>query len=272
MNFITLLTNYEFLQNAIIGSLLASIACGLIGPFVHVKKISHIAGGISHSTLGGMGIAYFFNKSPSYGAVGTSILAGLLIGYFGKHSEKEELTITNSIWATGMALGILFISQTPGYQPDLMKYLFGNILLIPRSEIYFMIILDVVLIAIINFFFKPLIAICFDEEFSRLRGLQTTLYYYLLIILISLTCVLLIQIVGLILVIALLTLPAAISNHFTQTFSKLIIISMIIGSLFSLLGIAISFEYNLPSGPIIILLLTTGYFLSYFYKKKLQKK
>ncbi len=271
MEFFTALLSYTFLQNALIGGLLASVACGIAGSYVVVKRIGYLAGGIAHSVLGGMGIAYYLGSDPMIGALCAAIVSALTIGLVSIYWGEKEDTLISAIWALGMSTGILFISQTPGYNIDLMGYLFGNILMIPDQELIRLLILDLVLIAAVVIFNRPLLAIVFDQEFARLRGLNTTVYYLLLLCLIAITVVMLIRVVGLILVIALLTLPAAIAGHVTQTLKQMMFVAVALGMLFTSSGLALSYSPDLPPGAVIILIAVVGY-IGVFLVQQIKKQ
>lgn len=272
MNIIDAVLSQSFLQYAMIAGLLASIGCGIMGTYVVVKRIGFLAGGISHAVLGGMGIAYFLGGSPVLGAVIAAIIAALLIGWVNLRWRENEDTIIAALWSIGMALGIIFISKTPGYNVDLMSYLFGNILMVPRDYLYFMAGLDFILLVIVVVFYKHFMAVCFDEEFARLRGINVEFFYLLLLCLVALTVVLLIQIVGLILVIALLVLPAAIAQQFAHSLKRIMITSILLGATFSVAGILASYEPDLPAGATIILLAGTSYLLAFIGKGVLNKQ
>ncbi len=252
IEFFSALLNYSFLQNALIACLLASIGCGIMGSYVVVKRIGFLAGGIAHTVLAGMGVAYFLNKSPLLGAVIAALLAGGFIGWINLRWKQQEDILIAAFWSVGMAVGILFISRTPGYSIDLMSYLFGNILLVSGRDIILMFILDIVIVVTVFLFYKQFLAAAFDEEFARLRGINIERFYILLMCLVALTVVLLIQIVGLILVIALLTLPAASASQFAGSVSRMMIVSVLLSILVTVSGLVISYGPNLPAGATIV--------------------
>ena len=260
--FFTALTEYGFLQSALIAGLLASVGCGLMGTYVVVKRIAFLAGGIAHSVLSGMGAALYFGFDPLAGALGAAILSALLIGWIRLRWETQEDTIIGALWAIGMAVGILFIAKTPGYQTDLMSYLFGSILLVPTRSLWFMATLDLLLLFAVGAYHRQFLAVAFDEEFARLRGVPVTFFYLLLLVLVAVTVVLLIQIVGLILVLALLTLPAATAGHYLHSIGAMMGLATLLGSLVSVLGLALSYGSDLPAGPTIVLLAGALYLLS----------
>ena len=261
-SFLEALTTQSFLQNALLGGLLASVSCGIIGTYVVVKRIGYLAGGIAHSVLGGMGIAYFLGKDPINGALLASLVAAVLIGWVNLHWRQHEDTIIGALWSVGMAVGILFISKTPGYNIDLMSYLFGNILMIPGRDLYFIGAMDILILLIVSLFYKQFLAVTFDEEFARLRGIHVDFFYILLLCMVALTVVILIQIVGLILVIALITLPAAIAGQYVWSLGKMMLVAVVLGVLFTSGGLALSYQPDLPTGATIILLAGAGYLVS----------
>ncbi len=260
--FITALTEYTFLQSALIAGLLASIGCGVMGTYVVVKRIAFIAGGIAHSVLGGMGAAVYYGYDPLIGALVAAIISALLIGWVRLQWRAQEDTLIGALWAIGMAIGILFISKTPGYQTDLMSFLFGNILLVPQSSLWFMATLDIALLAFVTAYHRQFLAVVFDEEFARLRGIPVTLFYLLLLVLVAVTVVLLIQVVGLILVLALLTLPAAVAGHYVHSIGRMMLLATLVGGIISVSGLALSYGPDLPAGPTIILLAGAIYVIS----------
>ncbi|KAA6187325.1 metal ABC transporter permease [Thiohalocapsa marina] len=260
--FFSALASQGFLQQALLAGLLASLGCGLVGPFVVVKRIAFLAGGIAHSVLGGMGAAVYFGIDPLLGALVAAILAALLIGGVRLAWRTGEDTLIGALWAIGMAVGILFISRTPGYATDLMSFLFGNILLVPVRELWFMAGLDLLLLLTVVAFYRQFVAVAFDEEFARLRGVPVAFFYLLLLVLVAVTVVLMIQVVGLILVIALLTLPAAVAGQWTQSIAGMMLTATLLGAALTSSGLALSYAPDLPAGPTIILLAGALYVVS----------
>ncbi len=260
--FFTALSQHEFLQTAVVAALLASIGCGVMGTYVVVKRIAFIAGGIAHSVLSGMGAAVYFGFDPLYGALPAAVAAALLIGWVRLQWRVQEDTLISALWAIGMAVGILFIAKAPGYQADLMSYLFGNILLVPRESLWFMVVLDILLLLIVGTYHRQLLAVVFDEEYARLRGIPVGFFYLLLLVLVAVTVVLLIQVVGLILVLALLTLPAAVAGHYVHSLGRMMLIATLLGAVLCISGLVLSYGPDLPAGPTIILLAGGVYVLS----------
>jgi zinc transport system permease protein len=245
---------YEFMRNALMAGLLAAVACGIVGVYVVVKRIVFISGGIAHASFGGIGLGYFLGISPILGALVFSVASGLAIGGITRRTRLPADTAIGILWAIGMALGVIFIYLTPGYAPDLMSYLFGNILTVPMSDILLMLVLDAVIIGIVVIFYKEYLILSFDEEYATAVGMPVERLYLLLLAMIALTVVVLIRVVGMILVIALLTFPAAMARQYTHNMKKMMLLSVIFGFLFTLGGLWLSYELKLPSGATIILL------------------
>jgi zinc transport system permease protein len=266
MEFLDALLRYDFLQHALLAGILAGVACGVVGTFVVVRRISFIAGAIAHCVLGGLGAARYLQVvrgwdwlDPLHGAVAAALLAALIIGLVSLRVKEREDTIIGALWAVGMAVGILFIARTPGYNEDLMSYLFGNILLVRARDLWLMVGLDALVVFLVVALYAELQAICFDEEFARLRGLNVELYYLLLLALTALTVVLLVSVVGLVLVIALLTLPVAIASQFAGTIRGTMILAAALSVAFTTSGLALSYAPDLPAGATTIVLAGVAY-------------
>ncbi len=256
------LSQHTFLQTAAMAAVLASIGCGMIGTYVVVKRIAFIAGGIAHAVLGGMGAAVYYGLDPLSGAAVAAIIAALIIGWVHLHWQAHEDTLISALWAIGMAIGILYLARTPGDQVDLMDYLFGNILLVPTSSLYLMGAADLLLLVLVWLYRYSFLAVVFDAEAARLRGVPVTFFYLLLLVMIALTVVLLIQVVGLILVLALLTLPAAIAGQYVHSLGRMMLLATLLGVIISHLGLAVSYAPDLPPGPVIVLIAAALYVIS----------
>jgi zinc transport system permease protein len=259
---------HAFLQHALLAGVLAGIACGIVGTYVVVRRITYIAGAIAHCVLGGLGAARYLQVvhgwsflEPMYGAMAAAILAALVIGTVSLRAREREDTVIGALWAVGMAIGILFISRTPGYNEDLMSYLFGNILLVSSQDLVLMGLLDLLVIGFGLGAYRQLQAVCFDEEVARLRGLNVELYYLLLLCLTALTVVLLVSVVGIVMVIALLTIPVAIAGNLARTLPRIMAIAAALCIAFSTAGLAVSFKPNLPAGATTIAIAGATYLL-----------
>ncbi len=253
---------YEFMRNAFIIALLASVACGIVGVYVVVKRIVFISGGIAHAAFGGIGLGYFIGLDPIICVVPFSIVSALSMGIVSRRTKLPEDTAIGILWATGMALGIVFVALTPGYAPDLFGYLFGNILTVPYSDIILTLALDIVIIAVIALYYHEFEAVAFDEEYATAIGLPAERLYLLLLCLVALTVVALIRVVGIILVIALLTLPPAISRLFSSRMHSMIFLSIAISAAVSISGLFLAYVTDLPSGATIVMLSAVVFMLS----------
>ena len=269
VSFFTALLTNPFLQLSIFAGLAASLAGGIIDSYVVVKRIVFIGGSISHAVLGGIGFFLFLKHltgirelSPLIGGLASALIFGFVIGYVHLNYKEREDSIIAAIWSFGMALGVIFISITPGNNSELMNFLFGNILWATPFEVITLITFDFIIIIAALLLHKRFLAISFDETQAYLQRQPVTLLYFILLSLISMTIVLMIQIIGAILVIAMLSLPAAIANFLTHRLSRMILYAVILSSLFSLVGIYISYEFNWPPGATIALITTVVYFLS----------
>lgn len=262
IEFFATLFYHAFMQNAFYAGLLASIACGITGTYVVVKRISYISGGIAHAVLGGMGIAYYLGINPLIGAIAFALLSAVLLGLVSIKAKQHEDTIIGALWAVGMAIGVLFISITPGYKVDLSSFLFGNILLVSRTDLVILFILDLLILGLAIVYYRQFQSICFDEDYARLREIPVEFLYILLLCLIALTVVVLIQVVGLILVIALLTLPASIAGLGTKKLGSMMALAFFYSLFFTVSGLVLSYLKNLPAGATIIVIAGMGYLLA----------
>jgi len=254
------------MRNAVFAGVLVSIACGVIGSYVVVNRTVFISGGIAHAAYGGIGLGYWLGVDPMWTTIPFSLGAALLMGFIYQRTRQYADTLIGVLWALGMALGIIFIDLTPGYTADLMSYLFGSILAVPGSSILTMAVLDCVIILLFFLFYKQFLAISFDEEFARVLNVRVEFFYYLQLGLSALTVVVTMRVVGLIMVIALLTIPAAISLQFSQNLPRMMILSSILGIIFTLSGLYLSYIFNVSSGATIILVAGLTFLLSLFYK------
>jgi len=248
-------------RNACIMALMVSVACGVVGSFVVARRITYIAAAIAHCILAGMGAAQYAVRvfgwtwlTPLHGAYAAAILAALVIGWAALRASEREDTVISAVWAVGMAVGILFIYKTPGYQEDLMTYLVGNILLVSEADIWTTLALNIVIVGVTWLFFPQLEAVCFDEEFARVRGLRVEVYYALLLVLTAITVVMLAMVVGIVMVIALLTLPAAVAGRATGSLGRTMALAVLLCAGLNVGGLWISYVPDLPAGAVIILL------------------
>lgn len=259
--FIQALGAHAFLRQALAAGLLSSVACGVVGTYVVTRRITIIAGSLAHTVVGGMGAAYWLRATrgwewlhPLYGAVAAAVLGAVLIGVVRNRGRGREDTVISALWAVGMATGVMFLFQTPGYKADLMTYLFGNIAMVDPLALRLLVGLDLFILVLVVLFYNPLLAICFDEEFARLRGVSVGLLYTLLLVLIALTIVTLVYVVGIVMVIALITLPASVAGLWADRLWSTMVLAAILSAVFTSAGLALSYSADLPAGATIVIL------------------
>jgi zinc transport system permease protein len=275
MNYWIDLFQSPLLMNALFMGILVSIACGITGSYVVVKRLVFISGGIAHAALGGIGVAVYFDASPTLGAVISAILFAFIICIIRQLRFHRDDTIIGALWAVGMAVGLLFAYCKTDSNVDIMTYLVGDILFVSSSDLIWIAVLTCIIILLVFMFHKQFLAVCFDEEFAQLQGVKVQPYYFLLLSMIAVTVVMLIQVVGIILVIALLSLPAAISGQYARSVAQMMLIASILGIIFITTGLWVSYEPEIPSSYAIILTAGISYLLSTIFvesKRKYMKK
>ncbi len=248
------LWSYDFIRQAVYAALLASVLCGVIGTFVVVKRLVFISGGVSHAAFGGLGVCYYLGVEPLIGAAVVAIVSALLVAVGGRRWIRSQDAVIGILWSVGMAIGVVFVALSPGYAPNLMTYLFGNILTVGQEEVLVTLFFTILVLGFVLLFFKEFVAVSFDEEFARVQGVPVGIFMAVLMVMVALAVVLLIQLVGIILVIALLTIPPVISLKLTRSFLFVILLSTLIGAVMTLGGLALSYVFDLPSGPTMVIL------------------
>jgi zinc transport system permease protein len=249
-----------FMRNAVIAGILSSILFGVLGAIVTVKRISGLAGAISHAVLGGIGMALYFSASgivpwltPVMGAMIFAVLASVIIGVVSLRAKQREDTVINAIWAVGMSIGVLFMARTPGYT-DPMSYLFGNILLISVHDLYLLGGLDAAVLFLAWRFYPQIEASAFDEEFSRVRGVKTQALFLVLLTVIAVAVVLLQTFVGIVMVIAMLTLPAGTAGYVARNLAWMMWLGTIFSAIFTVAGISASWSMDTPAGATVVVI------------------
>ncbi|HET58816.1 MAG TPA: metal ABC transporter permease [Chloroflexi bacterium] len=261
---------YGFMQNALITAVLISIACGIIGTYVVLKRIVFLSGGVAHAAYGGIGLGYLLKIPPLVSALGFSLLASFSMAWVHRKTKERSDTIIGVMWALGMALGIIFVDLASGYKADLMSYLFGSILAVSQLELMLMAVMDILIIVLAALFFKEFLALSFDETFTTIRNVAVDWLYVILVGMIGLTVVMMMRVVGLIMVIALLTIPPAISNMFVKEMKKMMVMSILLSLVFTTSGLLVSYLIDLTSGAVIIMISGIAYLLSYVGKNLYQ--
>ena len=258
--------NYLFIQNAFLAALLMSVSCGIVGTYIVSRRMVFISGGITHASFGGVGIGYYFGFPPLVGAAIVAVIAALTTENLTRRKAIRNDSIIAIMWSLGMAIGIIFVYLSPGYAPNLMSFLFGSIITVTRTDLWFMLALALVVVIFFTLFYKPILYVSFDEEFAKTRGIPVMLINYLLIILVALTIVLSIRIAGIILVLSVLTIPQNIANLFTNRFGYIMLGSVLIGFIASVLGLILSYVLDIPSGATIIFTLVLFYLVARIIK------
>lgn len=243
---------FEFIRNALVAGLLTSVICGIMGTLVVVNRIVFLSGGIAHASYGGIGLALYFGWPVMPGTIGFAFIAAMLMAAISLRARHRTDTIIGVIWALGMALGIIMVDLSPGYNVDLMSYLFGSILTVPQSDLLIMLAMGIVIAILVAYYYKDLLALSYDEEFARIRGVPVKGLYFTLIGMLAVTIVLVIQVVGLILVIALLTIPPFIVEKYARSLMQMMVGSSILGAVFTITGLWLAYRFNLTSGASII--------------------
>lgn len=254
---------FDFMQNALMAGLLASLICGIIGTLVVVNRIVFISGGIAHASYGGVGLAFFLGLPVLPVTTAFTVFAALVMALVTLRARERADTVIGVIWATGMALGIILLDVTPGYNVDLMSYLFGSILTVPRSDLWLMAGLACLVFLVVIAFYRGFLVMSFDEEFARSRGVPVNSLYFLLIAMVGLSVVMIIRVVGLILVIALLTIPPFIAERRTRSLDRMMIMSTLLSTFFTVVGLIVAYMADITSGASIIAVASVCFFLSF---------
>lgn len=263
------------IRYALYAGIISSLTFGVVGSLVVVRQIGYIASAIAHSILGGIGAAIYYSRvydlpwlTPMFGAVVAGLLAVVIIGWVTLRFHEREDTIIGAIWALGMAMGLIFLHYAPGKAVNLESYIFGNILLTTEGDVTATFILGILVLALVGLFYHKLVAVSFDEEFARLRGISSTSYYFLLLTLTAICVVLMVRIAGLFLSQALLILPAATASRFSRTLWMIMLLAIGITAVANTAGLAISYQWDIPTGPFIVFLTVAFYAASFFFRRK----
>ena len=263
--------SYSFVQHAVLAGILVSLAAGIIGSLIVVNRMVFLAGGIAHTSYGGIGMAVYLGMPIFLGASIFAVAAALLVAYLTLYQRERIDTFIGLIWAVGMAIGVILVDLTPGYNVDLMSYLFGSILAVSSSDLMMMGILLILIVAIVTFRYRDILAVSYDSEYAALRGVNVPLFYSLILVMAAMTVVMAIKVVGLILVIAMLTIPVYIAEKISLSLLGMMFYSGMISMLFTLGGLILSYSYDLTSGASIILVSAVGLILFLLGAKILSK-
>ena len=255
---------FEFMRNALMAGLLTSIACGVIGTFVVVNRIVFLSGGIAHAAYGGIGLAFFFGLPFVVGTLGFALLIAMVMAVVTLKARHRSDTIIGVLWAIGMALGVILLDLSPGYNVDLMSFLFGSILAVPPADLWLMLVLNILILLTVGYFYNDFLALSYDEDFAKIRGVRVKLLYFVLLAMVALSVVMIIRLVGLILVIALLTIPPYIAEKYSGSLRAMMLLSILLSCMFTMVGLWTSYFFNLTSGATIIMVAGVCFFISLF--------
>ncbi len=271
--FLEAIQNVPLIRYALLAGIVSSLTFGVVGTFVVTRRIGYIAAAIAHSILGGIGASIYFSRvyelawlTPMVGAVIAALLSAGVIGWVSLRTSEREDTIIGAIWAFGMATGLLFIHYAPGKAVNLESYIFGDILLTSQSDVIATVVLAALILTLVGLFYHKLVAVCFDEEFARLRGISSNFYYLLLLAITAISMVLLVRVAGIILSLALLVLPAATASRFSRHMWVVMLIAIGLALVYNTGGLAVSFALDTPTGPFIVLVASIVYGLSFLLK------
>jgi zinc transport system permease protein len=274
-DFIDAVRTVPLIRYALLAGLVSSLMFGVVGSLVVVRQIGYVASAIAHSILGGIGASVYYSRvydlpwlTPMIGAIAAALLSVAVIGWVTLKFKEREDTIIGAIWAAGMAAGLLFLHYAPGKAVNLESFIFGNILLTSRSDVIATFILGIIVMGLVALFYHKLVAVSFDEEFAALRGVSSRAYYFLLLTLTALSVVLMVRVAGLILSQALLILPAATASRFSRSLWAIMVVAVGITALANTAGLALSYQYDIPTGPFIVFLAVFFYALSFLLKRK----
>jgi zinc transport system permease protein len=274
-DFIDAVKTVPLIRYALLAGIVSSLTFGVVGSLVVVRQIGYVASAIAHSILGGIGASVYYSRvydlpwlTPMLGAIAAALLSVAVIGWATLKFKEREDTIIGAIWAAGMAAGLLFLHYAPGKAVNLESFIFGNILLTSKSDVIATLILGVIVMSLVALFYHKLVAVSFDEEFAGLRGVSSKAYYFLLLTLTALSVVLMVRVAGLILSQALLILPAATASRFSRSLWAIMAGAVVITALTNTAGLALSYQYDIPTGPFIVFLAVVFYALSFLLRRK----
>jgi zinc transport system permease protein len=274
-DFIEALQTVPLIRYSFLAGIVSSVTFGVVGSLVVTRQIAYIAAAIAHSILGGIGASVYFSRvydlpwlTPMMGAIVAGLLSAAIIGWVSLHFGEREDTIIGAIWAFGMSSGLLFIHYAPGKAVNLESFIFGNILLTSRSDVIATVVLGLMVVTLVILFYHKLVAVCFDEEFARLRGVSSSAYYLLLLGITAMSVVLMVRVAGIILSLALIVLPAATASRYSRRLWQIMLIAVGITFVCNTGGLAWSYELDVPTGPFVVLIAVAIYALSFFLRRR----
>jgi zinc transport system permease protein len=248
--------SYDFLVDALIACVLSGITCGVVGSYIVARRMVFLGGGITHASFGGLGMALYAGVDPLVGALSFATLSSVGIEFASRRGRMREDSAIGIIWALGMAIGAMFMSLRPGYATDLTSYLFGNILLVDKQDILWLAILTAVIIIGAVSMLRRIMFVAFDEEYAKSQGIPVALLSYIMAVVVAITLVLSIKVMGIILLLSLMTIPAVIVNSLTKDYRRIALWSAVVATLGNIVGFVASYAWDMPTGSCIIFTLT----------------
>lgn len=268
MNFFTDIFHYTFLSNAVLAALLSAVACGIIGSYIVVRRLVFLSGGITHSSFGGIGIAYYLGMNPIVGAAVFAILSALSIEFLSDKGRMREDSTIGILWSVGMAVGIIFVFLTPGYAPNLMSFLFGNILLVTMENIWWLAGFDLLLLGMMAAFYRTIIYTALDRDYAATQGVRVKLVNMMMLTLVALAIVLNIKVVGIVLLVSLLTLPAVAANQLSNNYKTITLLATLFAASITVAGLCINYYIGVPAGATATVIMALLFFVIRLVKKR----
>jgi zinc transport system permease protein len=273
MEFFIDIFEYQYLANAFFAAIFAGITCGIVGTYVMARRMVFLCGGITHASFGGLGIALYAGINPIMGAMLFAVLSAIGIEFSSEKGGLREDSAIGIIWSIGMAVGALFMSLTPGYTSgDLASYMFGSIITVTQQDIILLAIITTLCVMGAIFFSRPIMYIAFDRSFSTSQGIATRLISYAMSMVVAITIVLAIRIMGIVLLLSLFTIPVVVANSFTKSYTAITFGASIIGVLGAVVGLIVSYNWEVPPGVSIIFSLTIALFGAKLLSLRSKKK
>ena len=273
MEFFRDILQYDYLANALIAAILAGITCGIVGTYIVSRRMVFLCGGITHASFGGLGIAFYLGLNPILGASAFAVLSALGIEWASDKGRMREDSAIGIIWSIGMAIGALFMSLAPGYTSgDLASYMFGSIITVTQQDILLLAIVTAICLVGAIFFSRPIMYVAFDRSFSASQGIATRLLSYVMSVVVAITIVMAIRIMGIVLLLSLFTIPVVAANLLTKSYTTISLWASIIGVLGAVIGLVVSYNWEVPPGVSIIFTLTIALFCAKLLSLRSKKK
>lgn len=259
--------SFSFTRYALVSVVLLSVISGVVGSYIVSRRMVFAAGGITHASFGGIGLAYFFGLNPTLGALVFSVATALCVNWASSRGRVRHDSAIAMLWSLGMAIGVIFLSLSPGYAPNLMGFMFGDLLAVSLADVVANSVTAFVVVLCAIIFYRPLLYSSFDPVYARLAGWRPSLVSAVAAVLVALSISLSIKAVGIILVLSVFSIPQAIAMSFVYTLPRVMLLSSIVAFIGCLLGLVLSFVLDLPSGAVITAVLSLSLLLVKFFRR-----